>query len=557
MELSVTETIFTFLGGLGIFLFGLKQMGDGLQSAAGDRLRNILNIFTSNPVLGVLAGMLVTILIQSSSGTTAITIGLVSAGFMTLRQAIGVIMGANIGTTVTAFLIGIKLEDYALPLIALGALLIFFFAKRKVNNIGRIIFGFGSLFYGLKLMGDAVKPLAKLDGFKDLMLSMSDHPLLGVAVGTGLTALVQSSSATIGILQKFFESGMLDIHAAIPVLFGDNIGTTITAVLAALAGSLAAKRAAAVHVLFNLIGVFLFMLILPLFTMFMQWVQKILHLSPELTIAFAHGTFNVTNTIIQLPFVFALAWLVTKIIPGKDVTEAYQPKHLDRNLAYRAPGMALQQSQKEVQNMGMLVGSILDDLSTKDPAKEKDIVQKYQAVDTIGDSIRHYLVRISTRDLSTTDGERLSVMFDINKSILQVNELAREYLEQRRRQKRNNIKITDDAQRGVDRLFDHVKYSYKKAIDTIDVYDDVERDEVVQRSKEAYDLEHDLRRNHIRRLNRGECSTDGGLLYVDTITVIERIGYNSRNISESVMVLEDTPEPTDEEVKEVQEQESK
>ncbi|MDI1793561.1 Na/Pi symporter, partial [Staphylococcus aureus] len=206
--MSVTEVIFSFLGGLGIFLYGLKIMGDGLQASAGDRLRDILNKFTSNPVLGVIAGIVVTILIQSSSGTTVITIGLVTAGFMTLKQAIGVIMGANIGTTVTAFIIGIDLGEYAMPILALGAFLIFFFKRSKINNIGRILFGFGSLFFGLEFMGDAVKPLASLDGFKQLMLDMSSNPILAVIVGAGLTALVQSSSATIGILQEFYQQDL-------------------------------------------------------------------------------------------------------------------------------------------------------------------------------------------------------------------------------------------------------------------------------------------------------------------------------------------------------------
>lgn len=231
MEMSVTEVIFSFLGGLGIFLYGLKIMGDGLQASAGDRLRDILNKFTSNPVLGVIAGIVVTILIQSSSGTTVITIGLVTAGFMTLKQAIGVIMGANIGTTVTAFIIGIDLGEYAMPILALGAFLIFFFKRSKINNIGRILFGFGSLFFGLEFMGDAVKPLASLDGFKQLMLDMSTNPILAVIVGAGLTALVQSSSATIGILQEFYQQDLISLNAAIPVLLGDNIGTTISSYL--------------------------------------------------------------------------------------------------------------------------------------------------------------------------------------------------------------------------------------------------------------------------------------------------------------------------------------
>lgn len=540
MEMSVTEVIFSFLGGLGIFLYGLKIMGDGLQASAGDRLRNILNKYTSNPVLGVLAGMIVTILIQSSTGTTVITIGLVTAGFMTLKQAIGVVMGANIGTTVTAFIIGIDLGEYAMPILALGAFLIFFFKRSKINNIGRVLFGFGSLFFGLEFMGGAVKPLAELEGFRQLMLDMSSHTIYGILVGIGLTALVQSSSATIGILQEFYSQDLITLQGAIPVLLGDNIGTTITAILASLAGSLAAKRAAFVHVIFNVIGVIIFTLLLPIVIPLIATIQDAWHLKPVMTIAFAHGAFNVTNTLIQLPFVGVLAWIVTKIVPGKDVTEDYKPQHLNKDLVYHAPGVALQETQKELQNVGNIVRSMLDDVhhpSQMDKKMIKNVQQKHQAVVTISDSIRNYLVRISTKNITRKDVERLAVMFDVNRSILKVSELIEAYIEQVNRKKAKEITLTEDAERGIDKLYRFVDESFTKAIETLDVYDTTKKDEVVERSREAFNIEHQLRKGHIKRLNRGECSTDGGLLYVDIIAVLERIGYNSRNISEAMVGL--------------------
>ncbi|MBF1993684.1 MULTISPECIES: Na/Pi cotransporter family protein [Staphylococcus] len=548
--MSVTEVIFSFLGGLGIFLYGLKVMGDGLQAAAGDRLRNILNKFTANPVLGVLAGMIVTILIQSSSGTTVITIGLVTAGFMTLKQAIGVIMGANIGTTVTAFIIGIDLGEYAMPILALGAFLIFFFKRSNINNVGRILFGFGSLFFGLEFMGDAVKPLAQLEGFRQIILDMSSHPVYGILAGVGLTALVQSSSATIGILQEFYSQGLVDLKGAIPVLLGDNIGTTITAVLASLAGSLAAKRAAFVHVIFNVIGVIIFALFLPVVTHLIGMLQEAWHLKPAMAIAFAHGAFNVTNTLIQLPFVGALAWLVTKIVPGKDITEDYKPQHLNKDLVYHAPGVALQETQKELQNIGHIVQSMLDDVrnpATMDKKMIKTVQQKHQAVITISDSIRNYLVRISTKNINKSDVERLAVMFDVNRSIVKVSELTESYIAQIERQKSKNIILTEDAERGIEKLFNFVDESFHKAIDTLNVYDTTKKDEVVERSREAFNIEHKLRKGHIKRLNRGECSTDGGLLYVDIIAILERIGYNSRNITEAMVGLNNDV-PTEEEI---------
>ncbi|WP_436862651.1 Na/Pi cotransporter family protein [Staphylococcus caeli] len=546
MDSSVMEIIFTFIGGLGIFLYGIKQMGDGLQAAAGDRLRNILNTFTSNPIMGVLAGMIVTILIQSSSGTTVITIGLVSAGFMTMRQAIGVVMGANIGTTVTAFIIGIDVGAYALPILAIGAFLIFFIQKRKVKNVGMILFGFGALFYGLELMSGAVKPLADLEGFKQIMLDMSSNPIYGLAAGTILTVIIQSSSATIGILQGFFANDLISLHGALPVLLGDNIGTTITAVLASLAGSLAAKRVAAVHVLFNVIGATIFLIILPLYQMAIEWMQGVLNLKPEMVIAFAHGTFNITNTFIQLPFIFVLAWIVTKIVPGEDLNEKYKPRTLDKNLINRAPSIALQEAQEEIQNIGHMTFAMLKSVNSYDDKKERDIMHKHAAIDNMYDNVRQYLTKISEKKLSQKDAERMTVLQDVNRTILKVAGLSEAYLLDKKKEQTGQVQISEKAEVSINKLYDHVITSFDKTIDMFDVYDRVKRDEIVKISNESYRLEYDLRKKHIKRLSSGECTPEGGLLYLDMIAILERIGYHSRNISESMIDIDEIETDEDE-----------
>ena len=540
MDSSVMEIIFTFIGGLGIFLYGIKQMGDGLQAAAGDRLRSILNTFTSNPLMGVLAGMIVTILIQSSSGTTVITIGLVSAGFMTMRQAIGVVMGANIGTTVTAFIIGIDIGEYSLPILAIGAFLIFFIQKRKVKNVGMILFGFGALFYGLELMSGAVKPLANLDSFKQIMLDMSSNPLYGVVAGTLLTVIIQSSSATIGILQGFFANDLISLHGALPVLLGDNIGTTITAVLASLAGSLAAKRVAAVHVLFNVIGAIIFLIIMPLYQLVIEWMQGIMNLKPEMVIAFAHGTFNVTNTIIQLPFIFILAWIVTKLVPGEDLNEKYKPRMLDKNLINRAPNIALQEAQDEIQNIGHMTFDMFRYAKNYDDKTEKDIIQKHAAVESMYDNVRQYLTKISEKKISKQDAERMSVLFDVNRTFIKVASLTEAYLLDLKKKETESIQISAKAEQSIERLYDHVDASLEKTIDMFNVYDRVKKDEIVRLSNDSYTLE------HIKRLSSGECSLEGGLLYLDMIAILERIGYHSRNISESMIDIDNIEHEDDE-----------
>ena len=535
MDISAMEIIFTFIGGLGIFLYGIKQMGDGLQASAGDRLRNILNKFTSNPIMGVIAGMVVTILIQSSSGTTVITIGLVTAGFMTMRQAIGVVMGANIGTTVTAFIIGIDIGEYALPILALGAFLIFFIHKRKAKNIGMILFGFGALFYGLELMSGAVKPLAELDGFNEIMLNLSSNPILGVLAGTFLTVIIQSSSATIGILQGFYANDLISLHGALPVLLGDNIGTTITAVLAGLAGTLAAKRVALVHVLFNVIGAMVFLIILPLYQNIMEVFQRVFSLNPEMVIAFAHGTFNVTNTLIQLPFVFVLAWIVTKVIPGNDVNEQYRPRVLDKNLIDRAPSFALQEAQDEIQNLGKMSLSILESAQNKDEKSKKHAEEKHQVIENMYDNIRQYLTKISQKKLSANDAERMSVLFDVNSAVLKVAGLSQSYMADLETQTKGKVHISEKALKSINQLYEHVTVSFRDTVDIINVYDDIKKDEIVKRSQEAYGLEHDLRKEHIKRLSTGECTPEGAVRYLDMISILERIGYHSRVISESMI----------------------
>ena len=537
MSLSPTEVLFMFLGGLGIFLYGIKQMGDGLQAAAGDRLREILNRMTSNPIKGVIAGIAVTALIQSSSGTTAITIGLVSAGFLSLRQAIGIILGANIGTTVTAFIIGLDIGAYSLPILALGSFMLFFFKNQQVVNIGRILFGFGALFYGLELMGDGVKPLADLEYFQNLMLAMSDNSFLGLGVGVLLTVIVQSSSATIAILQNFYANDLIDLQAALPILLGDNIGTTITAVLAALVGSLAAKRAAMVHVTFNVIGAIIFMTLMPLFIMYVDYLQEALNLNKAMTIAFAHGSYNVINTLIHLPFVGVLAWIVIKIVPGRDFSEDFQPKHLDPLLLKQSANIAVQSAQSEVKNLGQLVLSTLQDARNYSDKQDlklyKQIEDKINVTQTLQDSIRSYLIDISKGEVSQEDSERVSNLLEISRILLKVSVQAKTLADQYHSKYENNIQLSEDATEGLEHLYNHVYESFTMALDSIDVYNPQALEHIIRLSQKSNRIENKLRKEHVKRLSRGECSTDGGALYVDLISNLERIGYNARNISET------------------------
>ncbi len=514
-------------------------MGDGLQKFAGDRLRDILDRFTSNPFLGVLAGMLVTMLIQSSSGTTVLTVALVNAGFMTLRQAIGVIMGANIGTTVTAFIIGLDIGEYALPIIAIGCFMIFFFKSQKVNVIGQAIFGFGALFFGLELMSNGMKPLRSLEAFHELTVNMSDNPILGVVIGTVFTLIVQSSSATVGILQGLFSEGAITLHAAIPVLFGDNIGTTITAVLASIGTSVAARRAAFTHVTFNIIGAVIFMIFLGFFVSYVTFLQNTFNLNPEMTIAFAHGSFNIANTMIQFPFIGALAWIVTKLIPGEDVTIEYKPKHLDPIFVEQSPTVALDQAKSEIIRMGEYSVKGLEETSlyvmTQQEKHSEMAMQIEGALNNLDREITNYLVNISSRTLSEADSAKHTALMDTVRDIERIGDHFENILELIQYKITNKINLTEHAHEDLHEMFDLTISTVNQAVKSLELMDREEALAVVQKEDQIDKMERSFRKRHIIRMNEGQCTGSAGIVFVDIISNLERIGDHAVNIAEEVL----------------------
>ncbi|QUW22244.1 Na/Pi cotransporter family protein [Sporosarcina sp. Marseille-Q4063] len=539
MELNWQEMIFQFLGGLGIFLFAIKYMGDGLQKAAGNRLRDILDRFTTNPFMGVLVGIIVTVLIQSSSGTTVITVGLVSAGFMTLRQAIGVIMGANIGTTVTAFIIGLDVGAYALPIMAVGAFLIFFVKKNQIKNLGEVVFGFGGLFLGLELMSGGMKPLRELQAFTDLTLSMSDNSILGVVVGTIFTLIVQSSSATVGILQGLYAENLVDLKAALPILFGDNIGTTITAVLASIGASVAARRAAATHVLFNVIGSVIFIILLVPFTAYVEWITSVLALESKMQIAFAHGSFNVANTIIQFPLIGAWAWLVTKLIPGEDVTIEYRPKHLDYHFIQQSPAVAIGQAKEEVIRMGDFsvqgLSVTYDYLKTGEKKHAETGYQIEDAINNLDREITNYLIQISSVNISPDESAHHVTLMETVRDIERIGDHFENIIELIDYRDVNRVTLSDDAINDLSEMFTLTIETVQKAVQSLDL-NDMDLARTVTQKEDLIDkMERKFRKNHILRLNERSCSAQAGMVFVDIVSNLERIGDHAVNIAEAIL----------------------
>ncbi|HEP5516688.1 TPA: Na/Pi cotransporter family protein [Streptococcus pyogenes] len=539
MSVNWQDIAFHFFGGLGLFLFSIKYMGDGLQQAAGDKLRYYIDKYTSNPFFGILVGIAMSALIQSSSGVTVITVGLVSAGLLNLRQAIGIVMGANIGTTITSFLIGFKLGDYALPMIFIGAACLFFTSNKKLNNFGRIIFGVGGIFFSLNLMGDAMDPLKSVSAFQNYLATLGDKLFQGVFIGTALTMLIQSSAAIIGILQGLFSGGLLTLQGAIPILLGSNIGTCITAVLAAIGSNIAAKRVAAAHVLFNLIGTIIFMIILVPFTSLMLWLQSKLSLTPEMTIAFSHGSFNITNTILLIPFISLLAMIVTRLIPGEDEVVKYEALYLDRLLITQAPSIALGNAHKELVHLASYAIQAFEAsysyIMTADGKFGENVKRYERAVDTIDEELTTYLVDISNEALSPSENEVLAGILDSSRDLERIGDHSESLGILIEGIISKQIGFSISARQELTEMY---QLTHCLTLDAIRAIVDSDTDlaqTIVTRHKEIEEKERRLRKTHIKRLNCEECTAQAGINFIDIISHYTRITDHALNLAEKVL----------------------
>ena len=537
--INFQQMAFTFLGGLGLFLFCIKYMGDGLQIAAGDRLKYILDKYTTSPFLGVLVGIFVTALIQSSSGTSVITIGLVGAGLLTLRQAIGIIMGANIGTTITTFIIGFNISAYALPILFIGAFCLFFVKIEKVNNVGRILFGFGGVFFSLTLMSGAMAPLKYLPAFKDVMVSLSGSPILGVFIGTTITVLVQASSATISILQNIYQEGLIPLKAALPVLFGDNIGTTITAIIAVIGSNTSAKRLAASHVMFNVVGTVIFLIFLTPFSMFVGKMEQILHLNPKMAIAFAHGSFNMMTTVLLFPFIGVLEYLVVKIIKDKkeDEEEAYKTT-LDPALI-TAPVIALGQVKQELLTM---TGFALKNFKTsvsyffdRDEKLFEKVEKREEKINTVDQEITKYLALLSKQDFGEKEGEEIATYLDLCRDIERVGDHAHGIVKDVKYGISKKFKFSDTAYAEIKELEEIVENMIETATVALKESSVDKAVEVIDLHNKEREKEKKIRKNHIKRLSEQTCEIKAGLSFVDLVLHFTRIADHTRNIAERVL----------------------
>lgn len=532
------ENYLELIAGLALFLFGMNMMSQNLEKAAGSGLRKLLSALTKNKYLGLVVGALFTMVIQSSSATTVMTVGLVNAGLMNLTQAVGVILGANIGTTITAQLIAFKLTKAAPILLFVGIGMMFFIKKRSVQRIGAVILGFGLLFFGLNTMSDAMKPLRTMPEFQQLMVKF-EVPVFGVLIGMLMTTLIQSSSASVGILQALAMQGLVGIESAIFIVLGTNIGTCITAVLAAIGTSKNAKRVALIHLLFNILGSVLMigiMYALPITT----WVKAWSPGNVERQIANSHLLFNVTATIIFLPLSGILVKIAKKIIPGEDpLREPEALMYIEDNL-FATPTIVVAQIIMEVKRMGTIVESCIknavDAFIKKDQALVDQVLSDESVTDFLNHEITKYLVKANQLDLSPGDAKLVGAMYHVVNDLERIGDHAENIAEFAQSRMDSNLQFSKTA---LDELEDISKKVFRllKMANEIFETSDINRanTEIAPLEQEIDDLEKALRLEHIARLNSQLCTPRSGTIFIEILSNLERVADHSTNVAYSVI----------------------
>ncbi len=546
------QVIFGLVGGLALFLYGMNSMSDALQKAAGEKMKKVLGFLTKNPIMGALAGALVTAVLQSSSATTVMVIGFVSAGLMSLPQAISVIFGANIGTTMTAQLMAFKISDYIYPIIFVGFMLFFACKKEKIKNIGMVIFSFGLLFEGIEIMGSVMKPLARSPIFLELMGKVSDIPVLGVLLGMIMTLVVQSSSATIAVLQNFATQpvaadstvSVIGLAGAIPILLGDNIGTTITALLASIGQSKNAKRTAVAHSVFNITGSILFLFLIPVLTKFVQFISP---KGPEIEvisrqIANAHTTFNVVCTLIWLPLIPIMVKIVKFIIRGEDKQPivSYQPQFLDEHLiGQSAVAMYLVSCEltKLCGHAATMLSNMKEALSDlKDKERRSEYHTEYETVKKLQDRITDYISKMfAGGNLTETQAEQTAGLLVINNNVDRIADRCQEisgFIEKMEEKDKYfseaAVKELKDCMQILERLF-------KGCVEAVTDGNEQAAERVVMDKRKMTKAQKQNNKAHLARVKKKTCSGKLTGTYSSILYNMDRMADNCAAIAEEAI----------------------
>jgi phosphate:Na+ symporter len=532
------DIVISLMGGLGLFLYGMNLMAEGLEKSAGSKLKRIVELLTSNVFMGVIVGAFVTAIIQSSSATTVMVVGFVNAGIMNLTQAIGVIMGANIGTTVTAQLVSFDLNGMAPIALGIGIILYLFASKPKVKNIAEILIGFGILFTGMDFMKNAVEPLAEYKGFTDLLVGFGDHPLLGLLLGFGITAIVQSSSASMGMLIALASQGLIPLNAALPILYGQNIGTCVTSLISSVGASRNAKRAAVMHLIFNVLGTAVFLIVLN-----KPVVSFVTNMNPgdvARQIANTHTLFNIISVIILLPFTKFIINLAIKLVPDKagEEDESKAIKYLDDRIV-ETPSIAVASVVKETLRMGKKakesVNYALDGFLEQSQENIDKSFKNEKIVNELQKGILNYLLKLSKAHLDEDARDIVDSLFNTVNDIERIGDHAENIAELAQDIIDSDLKLSKQGTEEVRELYNKVIATYEYALEAMKTYDVDLACKVIKMEEQVDIMEKSCRANHIHRLNNSLCSIDSGIIFLDLISNLERISDHAVNIAQQVI----------------------
>ncbi len=557
-SLGYTGILVTVIGGLALFIMGMRLMTDGLARVAGARMKAILQAFTKNPVVGVGVGTLVTAVVQSSSATSVMVIGFVNAGLLTLERSIGLIMGANIGTTVTAQMISFKLEKLALPAVAIGVAVQLLSKRKTTRNWGLVLAGFGVLFTGLTTMSGVLKGLQHSSTVSSFFSSINCapaaghtgmpilEPLLAIGIGTLVTFMVQSSSAAIGLLLVLASTGLINFYTAVPILLGSNIGTTTTAMFAVIGANRGARRTAVAHALFNVLGC-----LIMYFLFFLPWGGHplFLHIVDRLTagdafagenlarhIANAHTLFNVTCTVLFLPLVPVLAWACRKVIPETRDEKEESPRYLEPHLL-NTPSLALERAKSELVYMtGLARKALVDNFAafTSGTMPNRERLDRREArIDELQHDIADYLVKLAQRDLIEAESRQLPLLMHSVNDAERIGDHAENLLELGERRVERKLDFTDQAQGELRELFGELEAMFRHVIRTLEDGDRSSAERALHCEERVNDLARELGQNHVRRLEKGECTLTSGVVFLDMVANLEKVGDHLTNIAQA------------------------
>lgn len=530
--------IFSLIGGLGLFLVGINIMSENLKTLAGNNLKRIIEKSTNTPLKGILVGALVTTLIQSSSATTALSVGLVQAGLMTLPQAAAVIIGANVGTTVTSILIGLNVGRYALIILGIGALIVSFTKKKKPKYVGGVLLGFGMLFLGLNTMGSGMSNISSDPRVMDIFASLSNNPLLGILIGTGVTAAVQSSAATVGILQVLYSEGSITLAGALPILLGCNIGTTVTALLASIGVSKPAKRAAIIHVIFNFACSILFLIALWPYRELVQLIENVFFGGTPnmMTISIAHIIFNLLSAFIMFWFIGMLVKIATKIIPGEEEDDIV--KQLT-NYNVTSPVLALEVVKTNIITMGEIVATNFDNVisycNENNPKLYDTIWEQENRIDLMDKLIHDYLINIASMELDSNISIVLAKYLDMIRDLERIGDHCTNLAEFFQQRYDNQEVFSDKGKEAIDDMFAKVLEMLTKALSSYRL-GNIEQAQEVMLIEDTIDAcEEKYRKEHILRLYEGICKVSIADNFADILSNLERIGDHCTNIAQKTI----------------------